>query len=257
MTAAPICAVAHDWLVRSRRPHARAVLERLQALEPDLARTGAASLVELLAHVSDPPPDAPVPHWLVTAALVRRLEVDELVGVGILAALRPGLLAVARRLHWGRGGPWSGSDAFAGDLVSTSWDVLRSVAGTTLAYPERTVLRRVRQRLEWQRTALRRCTASERPVADVELMGRLVPVAVLAAACEDVRVTTLPVLDALGAALAATSRPGLPREDLALVFAHRVLGFSLREIASRQHLATTTVRLRSRRAEEVLCAISC
>jgi DNA-directed RNA polymerase specialized sigma24 family protein len=263
MPAAAISAIGHDWSVRSRRPHALEVLHALQRAEPDLAATGAVTLSELFEHVSRPPASACVPHWRVTAALLRRIELDELVGVGLLAALQPGLIAVARQLDWGRGGPWPDAEAFAGDLVSTAWDVLASVAGTTVPFPERTLLRRTRQRLAGQRRASRRRLEREHLVADVELAGDEVaavarrPGQSRAAPPEtssDVRLATLPVLDALGGALSGVAAGELPVGDVAIVYAHRVLGYSLREIAARSRLGITAVRLRSHRAEEVLCA---
>jgi DNA-directed RNA polymerase specialized sigma24 family protein len=240
------------------------VLAALLEREPDLVATGARSIPEVLEHVTDPPPGAPVPHWRVTAALLRCLDVDELVALALLVALRPGLIAVARQLEWGRGGPWPGREAFTSDLVSTAWDVIASVAGTTVPFPERTLLRRVRQRLARQRRAVQRRAERERPMADVEIAeaadreaerrpGRR-PNARAEASC-DVRVATLPVLDALSAALRDARDVDLPGADADLVYAHRVLGYSLREIAARSRMATTTVRLRCRRAEELLCAL--
>jgi DNA-directed RNA polymerase specialized sigma24 family protein len=262
MSAAAISTIGHDWSVRARRPHALEVLQALQREEPDLAATGAVTLIELFDQVSRPSTNATVPHWQVTAALLRRLDLDELIGVGLLVALRPGLIGVARQLDWGRGGPWPDAEAFASDLVSTAWDVLASVAGTTVAFPERTLLRRICQRLAWQRRVGRRRLERERLVADVELAGdddARRPGRRRAAPREptcDLRLVTLPVLDALGVALSSVPAEELSAADVAIVYAHRVLGYSLREIAARSRLGTTTVRLRSRRAEEVLCAAS-
>ncbi len=252
--------IERDWRARCRHASAAAVLEALREREPDVARLGASSWCELIDQLGRAAPDAAVPHWRVTAALLRCQDLGELVSLGLLVALRPGLLAVGRRLDWGRGGPWPGREDFIGDLVSTAWDVLVSVSGTTLEFPERTVLRRVRQRLAWQRLALRRRVERERPVPDVETAD---------AECEpsrrpgrrpglgsgerDVRLATLPVLDALGGALEDVRDARLDRADVAIVYAHRVLGYSLREIAARTALATTTVRLRCRRAEALLC----
>jgi DNA-directed RNA polymerase specialized sigma24 family protein len=263
MSSDALAALERDWSVRARRPHAAVVLRILLELEPDLAATGAASFTELLGYVTDPPAGAPVQHWRVTAALLRRLELDDLVPLAVLVALQPGLVAVARALDWGRGGPWPGREAFTADLLSTAWDVLRSVGGSTLAFPERTVLRRIRQRLAWQRQALRRRAERERPVADLELAEAADPDAARrpgwrprtpGEATADLRLATLPVLDALSIALHEVSAGQLGRDDLAIVYAHRVLGYSLREIAVRSRLATTTVRLRCRRAEQLLCA---
>lgn len=261
MAVGAFVGVTHEWAARARGGHAAVVLETLLAREVDLAATGVRSVPELLAHITDPPLGATVPHWRVTASLVRCFALDDLVGLTLLVALQPGLVAIGRQLDWGRGGPWTDSATFTADLVSTTWDVLASVAGSTVDYPERTVLRRVRQRLAWQRRAVRRRVERERPVADVELAGGDDPhtprrpgwrPSVAGETAGDVRLTTLPVLDALGAALREVRGAELAAGDVAIVYAHRVLGYSLREIAARSSMPTTTVRLRCQRAEELL-----
>src|SRR5580704_17907000 len=104
MPTTAVTALEHDWSVRARRAPGPAVLAALIAAEPDIAATGVRSLPELVRYISAPPDGATVAHWRVTAALIRQLEFDELVGLGVLVALRPGLLAVGRQLDWGAGG---------------------------------------------------------------------------------------------------------------------------------------------------------
>ncbi len=269
MPTPPLDALSRDWLARVHRPPAGAVHAALVAAEPDLAATGAAGLAQLVAYLSEPPPGAAIPHWRVTAALIRQLRYDELVGLTLLVALRPGIVALGRRLDWGAGGPWPDQQAFVAELLSTTWHVLASVAGTTLEFPERTVLRRVGQRLAALRASARRRHERERPVAvfepDEQWTGHrgadgwatLESAAPKLRAVEpgaDLRLCTLSTLDALGAALGEVPESVLATRDVAIVYAHRVLGYSLREIAARSAQATTTVRLRCRRAEAVLCA---
>jgi len=257
MPLAALDAVSRDWADRARRAPAAEVLAQLLRHEPELAATGAATLEELVGHIGRPPAGSSLPHWRVTAALIRRLELDEVIALGLITALRPGLLAVARQLDFGRPG-WESRQSFAADLVTTTWDVLQSCAGSTLSFPERTVLRRVRQRLEVQRRAGRRRWERERPQADLEAPerrsrpGRERQAATTAG---DLRAATLPTLDALAIALSEVPASLIAPADVAVVYRHRVLGYSLREIAAQSHQATTTVRLRCRRAEEVLCAL--
>lgn len=93
-----ITSVRNDWAARSKGPAALAVFDRLVASEADLAALGADNLAELFSALARAPGSAPVAHFEVASALIRQFHADELVGVGLLAALVPGLVGVARSL---------------------------------------------------------------------------------------------------------------------------------------------------------------
>ena len=171
--------------------------------------------------------------------LVRQFHRDELVGLALLVRLTPGLLAVARSLEWGRTPPWCDAEALAADVVSTAWEVLARCAGTTMAYPERTLLRTIRRQLEAQRGAARRRSTHEEPAGE--------------RATEFSDPNPIPVLDELALAL-RLHQPQLPLQDLQLIYRHRVLGLSFPELAAACGKSVGALEQRSFRAEATLCA---
>jgi hypothetical protein len=261
MHAHAIASVRAEWLSRSRSPRAAAVFDRLVAAEEVLAGAGASSLHELFASLERAGGTAAAgagqvgavggatPHWEIVAALIRRFDTDELVGLGLVAALSPGLLKVARRLDWGQGGPWPDAQCFAADLVSETWLVLREAAGTTLAYPERTVIDRLRRRLAHRRSSFQQATQREAPSDDAALAETVDRQP--GTWSEPRRGSTL---ESLAAALAGVDHPVLRREDVRLVFETRVLGYSIAELAQRGAGCRRTLELRRCRAEALLCA---
>ncbi len=235
MDIAAITSLRRDWAVRSRRPRADKVFEALVAAEPDLAAVGARDLAGLVRALSEPPLCCTVSHWQIANALLRQFELDRLVGLGLLNSLVPGLLRIGRSMDWGRGGPWDDVEAFACELLATAWSVLSRMGGETFDYPERCALDRVRAALCDQRRTARcrerklRCTSLSSPPpgrprgrsgrgeeeADWELEDR----------------QPLSVLESLAMALRSLGPTTLAPSDVRLIFARRVLGYSLREIA--------------------------
>ena len=260
MDIAAISSLRRDWALRSRRPRADKVFEALVAAEPDLAAVGARDLASLVRALSEPPLCCAVSHWQIASALLRQFELDRLVGLGLLSSLVPGLVRIGRSLDWGRGGPWDDVEAFACELLATAWSVLARMAGETVDYPERCALDRVRAALcDQRRTARRqqarlRCVSLSSPPpgrpkarpgrgeegADWEL--------------EDPQ--PLSVLESLAMALGSIGPTALSPGDVRLIFAHRVLGYSLREIAD--HIGEDKpdrLQHRSQIAERLLCTM--
>lgn len=235
MDLSAITNLKNEWKRRSRSKHADAVFSRLVVNEPVLNGAGLRSLADL-ARSQQGLFEEP---WEVTAALVRQFALDELVGLALLVRLSPGLLATAREFDWGRTPPWSSAEALAADVVSTGWEVLAQYGGTTLAYPERTILRTIRRRLGSQRSAARRRSLRE------QLAG--------GGADDFSDPAPIPVLDELALAL-RLHKSQVPRRDLQLIFDHRVLGLTFREIAAASGVSVSAIEQRSYRAESALCA---
>ena len=248
MHANAIAAIRAEWARRSRSPHAAAVLDQLVAAEPELAAVAATSLEGLFAALEQPGAST-TQHWRVVAALIRRFETDELVGLGLVAALSPALLRVARRLDWGHGGPWTDAQSFAADLISETWFVLSDMAGQSFDYPERAIVDRLRRRLAHHRSRFQAGQQREAPTEASTLEGsanrrdRFLG--------EPRRATTL---DALAVALTDFAAHPVGRDDLRLVFATRVLGYSIAELAARGEGCRRTLEYRRVRAEAALCA---
>lgn len=251
MHADAISTLRAEWAARSRSAGADGLLARLTTAEPVLAALGAADLAGMFASLDRPRPSGPK-HWEVVTALIRQLDADELVGLGLVTALAPGLLSVARRLEWGRDGAWRDRHEFATDLVSETWLVLRDLAGTTVAYPERTVLDRVRRRMAHQRARHQSASRREAPTQDATLAASLDAPAESAAAWSGPQRET--TLDSLAAALRGAEGPALRRDDVRLVFETRVLGYSIAELAERGEGCRRTLEHRRGRAEALLCA---
>ena len=52
----------------------------------------------------------------------------------LVQVLVPGLVTVAGKLQWGRGGEWQDGEGFFGELVSTTWLVLQEWSGQDRPY---------------------------------------------------------------------------------------------------------------------------
>jgi len=227
-----------EWEQISRTKRADALLADLLDSEPSLKATGARTWAEVLQGGAVGQ-YRQVDSWHVTSALLRQFHRDQLVGLALLVRLTPGLLAIARSLDWGRTPPWSDADALAADAISTTWEVLDRLAGASISYPERTLLRAVRQRLTKQRTVARRHATREEPTGHK-----------VADFCDP---KPIPVLDELAMAL-RLHQPRLPLRDLELIFQHRVLGLSFPELSALTGESACAIGQRSCRAEAALCA---
>src|SRR5579875_3097425 len=83
----------------------------------------------------------------VIRVMLREAALDPLVPRFILQALLPGLISVAGRLRWGRGGDWDGADDFFADLLSTAWTVVHDWSGQDRRYAVLDLLSAVRCRM--------------------------------------------------------------------------------------------------------------
>jgi len=227
-----------EWMQISLSKRAGALLDDLLECEPHLQATGARTWAELVP-CGSAGQHRQVDPWKVTSALIRQFHRDQLIGLALLVRLTPGLLAIARSLDWGRTPPWNDPEALAADAVSTAWEILDRFAGETVAYPERTLLRAIRQQLTKQRTAARRRLTQEEPTGDkvAELRDP----------------NPISVLDELAMAL-RLHQPRLPLRDLELIFQHRVLGLSFPELSVVLGESACAIGQRSCRAEAALCA---
>ena len=68
----------------------------------------------------------------------------------LVQVLLPGLVAVAGKLQWGRGGEWQDGEEFFGELLSTTWLVLQEWSGQDRPYAVLDLLSAIRCRLRRQ-----------------------------------------------------------------------------------------------------------
>lgn len=233
--------MAAEWRALGHSPGARQALDRLAAAEPDVAAAGATDLGSLVAilHRARGPAERDRAAALVRAML-RSLDLHPLVPRALLQALVPGLVTVARRLSWGAGGDWEDGGAFFADVLTTAWEVVTGWAGQDRPYAVLDILSAVRCRA--RRQILGQRDGRRRHVADVDPD-------LLAAAWTPGDTD----LDVLARAIEDLAGHGVDRSDAAFLYANRVLGLSVAELAaltgrSRRHV----VRRRDRAAEDFL-----
>lgn len=224
----PLDRLASDWEARRRSQSSKDALRALVQAEPDLARLQARDLGDLV--------DALIGSSLSTrratrgpgeraraAALfrvvLRAAPVHPLVPRALVQALLPGLVGVARRLTWGQGGEWESQATFFVDAITTAWEVVEEWGGQDRAYAVLDVLSAVRCRLRRRILRHRHLQLAEVLASDD---GGL---AGLAAPGES---------DAEELARAISrERRQLDAGDAAVLYAHRVLGYSLSELSAR------------------------
>jgi hypothetical protein len=229
----PIEQMNSEWLTLGRSGVAVRALHRLAERDPDLSR---------LVHGSaggagrDPgPPLCPTPCDLIdhmrratgtrgreeAAALIRVMlreaALDPLVVRCLMQALLPGLLTVAGRLRWGQGGEWEDGSEFFSETLSTTWMVVTEWAGQDRPYAVLDLLSAIRCRMRRQLFRAR----DARQLQVQMTPGVPEPRAVQ---CET-------DLEVLARALIDLRHEGMHAEDVEVLYAHHVLGFSIAELA--------------------------
>jgi hypothetical protein len=249
----PIEQLNAEWRTLGRSPGAVRVLHALAARDPDLAR---------LVHGSGPGPERPgpcaTPCDLIefmgrasgrqarerAAALVRVLlreaELDPLVARFLLQALIPGMLTIAARLRWGQGGDWRDGSEFFTELVSTTWEVLADWAGQDRPFAVLDVLSAARCRI--RRQLFRERDLRKRHVhATPEVM-----------ATKTARSET--ELEELARTLLDLRQRGMRPEEIEVIYAQHVLGYSISELAAVTGRDRRSLYVRRDRGHRRLCA---
>lgn len=147
----------------------------------------------------------------------------------ILQAVLPGLVGVARRLAWGAGGEWEDGGSFLADAIDTAWEVIVEWAGDDRDYAVLDLLSaircRLRRRLAHHRALLQRPAADSSSDDDWTVPWRQ--------GSTD--------LDELVRAIEDVTGNEIDEADAAVLYAHRVLGYTMTELAAmtgrtRRHL---------------------
>ena len=248
-TLRPLDRLAWDWESRRRSQASREALRALARAEPEVARVGAADLGDLVEALigSDRAPRTGSRERLerdLAAALFRAAlrsgHVHPLVSRALVQALVPGLVGVARRLTWGRGGEWENQGAFFVDAIATAWEVVEEWSGQDRTYAVLDVLSAIRCRL---RRRIRRHH-------DLRLSERL--------GSDDERLPEWATTSGSGVEELARAidreRHALDAGDAAVLYAHRVLGYSISEIAARSGHTRRALAARRDRAARALIA---
>jgi hypothetical protein len=206
-----------EWQAIGTTPQSSAACHRLAQCEPVVDRLEVGNLAELVAALSLSSGGLSRNEAAeVIAAMLRSADVDALVPRAIIEALIPGILALPRSLDLADG-PWCDFDAFYGDAISALWELTTRWSGTHRPYAAGDLLSGVRTRLRTLQSSERRHRSRQS-----DTPGEL---------------DTLPASigrtgeELLAAALAEAIGHGLTIADAAVLYATRVLGMSLAEVA--------------------------
>jgi len=228
-----------EWRIRSRSPDSRQALAKLAECEEVVAALGVADLGELVEFLRSCATEAERRRAAeVVQAMLRSQAVHPLVARAVLQAIVPGLVSVARRLRWGSGGDWDNAGAFLADALATAWEVINEWAGVDRDYAVLDLLSAIRCRL--RRQMVRQRTGRERMAFGLDLDH--VP---------GVHSPNTTEADELARAIEQMGDK-LDPLDAALLYANRVLGLTVTELARMSGRTRRSVAGRRDRAVDEL-----
>jgi DNA-directed RNA polymerase specialized sigma24 family protein len=249
----PIDQLNSEWRILGRSEGAVRSLHLLAARDP---------VISLLVHgtgsacdsTSTMPPSCPTPYDLIehmrrasgsrgreeaaelVRIMLREADVDALIVRCLIQALLPGLLTVAKRLRWGQGGDWEDGSEFFSETLSTTWTVLFEWSGQDRPYAVLDLLSAIRCRMRRQLFRAR----------DL----RQLQVQMTSGTPEPRAIHSETDLEVLARTLIELREQGMRAEDVEVLYAHHVLGFSIAELAvvtGRDRRSLYTRRDRGRR----------
>lgn len=224
-----------DWAAVRRSPASRSAAARLAAAEPVVATLDVTDLGQIVSwlrpsrHFRSDQGPGPARAASVLQAMLRSQRVHPLVPRAILQAVLPGLVGVARRLAWGAGGEWEDGGSFLADVLDTAWEVIVQWSGDDRDYAVLDLLSAVRCRL--RRRLVHHRALAQRPAAVLD-PGVEWSVPWRRGATD---------LDELVRAIEDVTGNEIDEADAAVLYAHRVLGYTMTELAAltgrtRRHL---------------------
>ncbi|MGD0747367.1 MAG: hypothetical protein ABSB68_06115 [Acidimicrobiales bacterium] len=242
--------MAAEWQSIGRTPAAVRTLQAVAARDPGLSG--------LVLGSGTGPPRCPTPCDVVelmrvasgrtereeaarlVRVLLREAGADPFVCRMLVQVLVPGLVAVAGKLRWGQGGDWQDGEEFFGELLSTTWLTLRSWAGQDRPYAVLDLLSAIRCRLRRQLFRAKDEGARSAPLGpDV-------------AADRSARSET--DLEELARMLVDLHHAGMRPDEVEVLYAHHVLGYSIAELAAMTGRDRRALYARRDRGQRRLCA---
>ena len=229
-----------EWQALGTAPPSRAACHRLAESEPVVAGLEVGDLAELISALSLSS-DRLSRHEAaaVIAAMLRSADVDALIPRAIIQALIPGVLGLSRRIDIA-GGPWCDLDAFYADAVSALWELTMTWSGANRPYAAGDLLSAVRTRMRTLQASEHRHRSRQASTPDAL---DILPASIGRTGEE-----------LLAAALADATGNGLNVADAAILYATRVLGMSLGEVADLAGLPAHHLRRQRRNAIDRMVA---
>jgi hypothetical protein len=172
--------------------------------------------------------------------MLREGNTDPLIIRILLQALLPGMISIAVRLQWGRGGDWKDAEEFFSELLSTSWFVLMDWAGQDRQYAVLDLLSAVRCRLRRQLLRAK------------ELEQRTAHPTIASSTAKSLQSET--DLELLTRGLIDLMQEGMRTEDVEVLYAHHVLGYSISELATLTGRNRRALYARRDRGHRRICA---
>jgi len=244
--------MAAEWEALARTPAAVRSLRNVALRDAGLAR--------LIVGTADDPPPCPTPGDLVehmrratgrkqreeaaqlVRVMLREADVDPFICRMLVQALVPGLITVAGRLRWGQGGEWQDREEFFGELVSTSWVVVQEWSGQDRPYAVLDLLSAIRCRLRRQLFRSK------------ELGDRSVPLSGDLPDPEPRHARPETDLEELARILIDLHQEGMRPDEVQVLYAHHVLGYSMAELAALTGRDRRALYARRDRGQRRLCA---
>jgi hypothetical protein len=228
-----------QWTSCSHSNASARALSTLAECESSVSELGCRDLGDLVELIgSEDRLIDPVTADRLIGVMVANQSTDPMIGVAVVITLTPGLKALARRLNWGSGGPWGGAEVFSGELMSTAWDVVADWSGRHNEFMVPAILTAVRKRLirriqAWRQETGRRTDWSK--IAEPQGWSES-------------------AVEELARVLENSADQMISRADASLVYAHRVLGLSMVELAKMTGQSRDSLHHRATFAERRLCA---
>jgi DNA-directed RNA polymerase specialized sigma24 family protein len=172
--------------------------------------------------------------------MLREAHLDPVIVRCLVQALLPGLLTIAARLRWGQGGDWDDGSEFFSETLSTTWMVVTDWAGQDRPYAVLDLLSAIR------------CRMRRRLFRARDLRQQQVPMT--SGVAEPRARNTETDLEVLARTLIDLRREGMPAEDVEVLYAHHVLGFSIAELALFTGRDRRSLYARRDRGRRRLCA---
>ena len=234
-TPNPFRSLAREWAALATTRPARYALHRWAETEAVLVGfTSPAEAVACCQRRGDPRAANAV-----LGALLR-LAGDPLAARAVLQAVLPSLAARAWRRRWDGTQLWDDVGELDAEMVLVAMERIAELAGTSPEWPSQAIVEVTYARLRWAAQVARRRRVDTVPLDAIHDL----------AASEDAEDDFGDVL------LDAVASGGIRRDDAALIYATRVLGFTPAEVAERQRRDVRAVRTQRARAERTLVAIA-